>query len=144
MNDIGVIWAGIAAAASQLVPVLYVLVVAAVLDLVSGAWAAKVSGSFDGNFLPVWISSHGDKIVRILLILLAAVGVGGTDSVAGLGLITLGGTQAATYLAGVVASISGNVHEGLAKTKGLPSSVGAVLTEGDTITVTNLAPVPHG
>lgn len=126
MDAINIILAGIAAAASGLIPILYVLAVAALLDLGTGLWAAYRSGTLDGKYIPAWISSSGDKIAKILVGLIAGVAVGGTDSAAGLALIALGGAAAAAYLAGVVSSIAGNLSDGAARTKGAPTSGGTL------------------
>lgn len=116
--------ANIVAALPGLVPVLYTLVVAMALDVLTGLWAAWQSGTFTSKFIPEFISSHViKKITPILLTLFAGVSVGGTDNEIGLGLLALAGAEVAAYLAAVVASIRGNFTEGLAKTKGIPSSV---------------------
>lgn len=114
----------IQAALPALVPILYTLIIAAGLDLLSGSWAAWVSGSFESKFFLTFIKDHiVTKITPIMLILLAGVAVGGTDSQGGIALVTLGGGTAAAYLATVVASIRNNVTQGQAGTKGLPSGV---------------------
>lgn len=142
MDEINVILAGIQAASAGLIPILYTLAIASLLDLGTGILAAARSGTLDGKYVPTWIGSHGDKIARIFAALLAGVAVGGTDSQAGLALIALGGAAAAAYLAGVVASISGNLGDFAAKTKGAPSSGGTVATT--ILTVPASDPVPEG
>lgn len=117
------ILANILAALPALIPIFYTLLAAAGLDLLSGVIAAKLSGTFNGEYVPSWIKSHGDSISKILLIALAGVAVGGTDNVAGDGLLILALGNATTYLTGVVSSIAGNVTAARTKTKGAPSSV---------------------
>lgn len=122
--------ANIVAALPGLIPVLYTLVVAAGLDVLTGLWAAWSSGTLDGKFIPEFIQSHiVKKLTPILLTLIAGVSVGGTDGPAGLALLALGGSSAAAYLASVVGSISGNIAEGRAGTKSVPDSVAPPPTE---------------
>jgi hypothetical protein len=114
----------LAAAATGLTMVLYSLVIAAILDTLSGIWAAQVSGNLTWKYISEFVKSHVlQKIAPIMLLFLAAVSVGGTDTAAGAALMTLGGGSVAAYLASVVASISSNVSDGQDKTKGLPSSI---------------------
>ena len=115
---------GIAAAAGGLVPVLYALVVAATLDVLSGIYAAWRSGTLNGQYVAEFVRSHvANKIGPIMLVLLAGVSVGGTDSAAGLALIATATASIAAYLASVVSSITANLADASAKTKGLPDSV---------------------
>jgi hypothetical protein len=116
-----VIFSGLLTSLAAVAPVFATLFVAAFLDLLSGAFSAYQSGTFDGKFLPAWIGSHSTKVMRITLILTAAVAVGGIDNIVGTGLVALGGTEAALYLAAVVSSIKGNVDDARAGTKGAPS-----------------------
>lgn len=114
----------IAASAAGLVPILYTLVIAAVLDTATGVYAAYKSGTFDSEFLPTFIKSHVvNKIAPIVLTLVAGAAVGGTDAPAGLALVTLGGASAAAYLLSVVGSIKGNLDEAGSETKVEPTSL---------------------
>ena len=114
----------IAASAAGLVPILYTLVIAAVLDTATGIYAAWKSGNFDSEFLPTFIKSHVmTKIAPIILTLVAGAAVGGTDAPAGLALVTLGGASAAAYLLSVVGSIKGNLDEASSETKVEPTSL---------------------
>lgn len=134
---IGAILANIGAALPALVPILYTLVVASLLDLAAGVWAAVASGSFELKYVGEYARSHiALKVGPILLLLLAAVAVGGTDSAGGLALLVSGGTAATLYLAGTVGSIAGNIAAGRTQTKGLPTGVvptGAVLVDTDDV-----------
>ena len=123
MDSLGQILANIQASSAGLIPVLYGLTVAAGLDILTGLWAAWNSGTLDGKFIPEFISSHlVKKIAPIFLVLVAGVSVGGTDSTAGLALIATGAASGAAYLASIVASISDNLHQGVDKTKSVPTS----------------------
>lgn len=114
----------IAASAAGLVPILYTLGAAAVLDTLTGVYAAWKSGTFDSDFLPAFIKSHlVTKISPIMLLLVAGAAVGGTDAPAGLALVTLGGASGTAYLLSVVGSIKGNLEEAGNESKVLPSSV---------------------
>lgn len=105
-------------------PILYTLVIAAVLDTATGVYAAYKSGTFDSEFLPTFIKSHVvNKIAPIVLTLVAGAAVGGTDAPAGLALVTLGGASAAAYLLSVVGSIKGNLDEAGSETKVEPTSL---------------------
>jgi hypothetical protein len=118
------IFANIQAASAGLIPILYGLLVAVGLDVVTGVWAAVNSGTYDSKFLPEFISGHIVKrVAPIGLVLLAGVSVGGTDSAAGIALVATGSASAVAYLGSVVASIVGNVEAGIEGTKGLPSTV---------------------
>lgn len=124
MDQLDVILAGIAASAGVLVPVLYALFAAALIDTLTGSWAAFASGNFSWQYVAEFLKSHVlFKITPILLQLISAVALGGTDSAAGLALVATGSASAAAYLASVVASVAGNVTEGRTKTKGLPSGI---------------------
>lgn len=129
---LGSIFHNISAALPAIVPVLYTLVIASLLDLASGSWAALVSGTFQIEFLRAYAKNHiALSVGPIMLGLLAGVSVGGTDSAAGLALIASAGGGAALYLASTVGSIAGNIASGQTKTKGLPSGENqtAVLVE---------------
>jgi hypothetical protein len=116
--------ANIVAALPGLIPVLYTLVIAMGLDVLTGIWAAYSSGTLTAKFIPEFIQSHVvKKVAPIMLTLIAGVSVGGTDGPAGLALLTLAGGEIAAYMAAVVASVSGNLREGSAGTKGVPESV---------------------
>jgi hypothetical protein len=124
MDAFSEILANIQASSAGLVPILYGLVVAVGLDVVTGVWAAWNSGTFDSKFLPEFINGHiVRRVAPIVLTLVAGVSVGGTDSAAGLALVATGSAAAAAYLASVVASIVNNVEDGRAGTKGVPSTV---------------------
>lgn len=115
------ILANIAAQAGTLTPILYGLFVAALLDTVSGLWAAFNSGTFNANFLAEFVRSHIlQRIFPIFTALLAGVAIGGTDTAAGAALIAAGAAGGAAYLGEVVKSIMTNLSEGQAKVKGLP------------------------
>lgn len=120
----------VTAALPGLIPVLYTLFVATGLDVVTGLWAAWSSGTFESKYIPEFISSHVVKrIAPILITLLAGVSVGGTDNLAGAGLLTLAGGEVAAYLASVIGSVKGNLTQGAAGTKGAPSSTVQTTTE---------------
>lgn len=133
MEAINEILANIAAAEPALVPILYALFIAAGLDLLSGLWAAtQTPGGLRLEYVAEFIKSHiALKVGPIMLQLIAGVAVGGTDSAAGVGLVTFAGAQAALYLASVVGSIRGNVAEGQAQEKFAPTSVGGVVIAGE-------------
>lgn len=123
-QTISTIVANLVAALPGLIPVIYTLVIAIALDVATALWAAWASGTFSGKFIPEFIQSHVmKKVGPILLVLLAGVSVGGTDSAQGLALLTLAGGSITAYLAAVVASIRANLSEGSSGTKGIPSSV---------------------
>lgn len=137
MEELNTILENIAASANGLTPILYSLLVAVGLDTASGVWAAWKSGTFNSEFLPTFISSHlVKKVTPIFLILLAGVSVGGTDSAAGIGLITTGAGTIAAYLASVVGSIKSNLREGSDENKGVPTSVALESTVGAVESVT--------
>lgn len=120
----------VTAALPGLIPVLYALFVATGLDVVTGLWAAWSSGTFESKYIPEFISSHVVKrIAPILITLAAGVSVGGTDSLAGAGLLTLAGGEVAAYLASVIGSVKGNLTQGATGTKGAPSSTVQTTTE---------------
>lgn len=121
MSDI---LANIAASADGLGKVIYILIVAAGLDILTGLWAAYQSGTLDGDYLPAFIKTHIiTRIAPIVLLLVAGIGVGGTDTEGGTGLIVMGSAAATAYLASIVLSIKGNFDDAKAKTKGAPSSI---------------------
>lgn len=103
-------------------PILYALVVAAVLDFVSGVLAAWRSGTLDGAYIPDWLVSHVDKVARVLLVLVAGLLMGGIDTAQGAALIALGSVAAFAYLAGVMTSIADNLGDMKDRTKGIPST----------------------
>ena len=108
------------AALTQIAPVIYALVAAALLDTVSGVYGAWKSGQFDAEFLPTFIKSHIlERIIPILIVLGGGVALG---SPAGPALILAGGTAAAAYVASVVSSISDN----LGQPKTIPTSEGGL------------------
>jgi hypothetical protein len=120
------IFANIGAALPALIPVLYTLIAASFVDLISGVWAAWTSGTLAWSFVGEYVRSHiALKIGPIMLTALAGVAVGGADSAGGLALIATAGVSALAYLASTVASVNNNVQEGRTKTKGLPSGVPA-------------------
>ncbi len=105
-------------------PVLYVLGAAALLDLVTGAWAAFKSGTFNAEFLPTFFTSNVlKKIVPIFLGLLGGFVLAGTSAVAAAPVIAVSATAAAAYLAAVVKSITDNITEGGEGVKSAPTSV---------------------
>jgi hypothetical protein len=111
----------IAANAGLLTPILYGLIVAAGLDTLTGIWAAWKSGTLDFNYVADFVRSHVlQRVTPILLALVAGVAIGGTEVAAGAALIATGAAAGAAYLLQVVASISDNVKDGRAETKGLP------------------------
>jgi hypothetical protein len=119
----------LAAAAPELVPALYTLLVAAAIDLATGLGAAAISGTLQWTYVSEFVRGHLlQKIMPIMGALVAGVAIGGIDTVAGLGLIGTGVAGATAYLFSVAASIGGNVKAAQTKTKGLPSSVTAPLT----------------
>lgn len=135
MDAINVIVSNIQAASDGLIPILYGLVVAAGLDVLSGVWAAWRSGTFDSTFLPTFISTHVvQRIAPIGLVLLAGVSVGGTDSAAGLALVATGAAAGAAYLAAVVASITDNLTSGVDRTKEAPSVIEPVVISTQSLT----------
>lgn len=112
------ILAPFAAALAQIAPIIYAMVVAVLLDTVTGVYAAWKGGTFDANFLPSFIRSHVlEKIIPILIVLGGGVMLGGT---AGPALIALGGAAAAAYVASVVKSISDNLGDARAETEHFP------------------------
>lgn len=142
MEAINEILANIAAAAPALVPILYSLFIAAGLDLLSGLWAAwQTPEGLKLEYVAEFIRSHiALKVGPIMLQLIAGVAVGGTDNVAGAGLIAFGGAQAALYLASVVGSIRGNIAEGQAQIKVAPTSVTGVMTPLEPVLVETIEP----
>jgi hypothetical protein len=140
--EVALILSNIQAASAGLVPILYTLLIATFLDVLSGTWAAWVSGTFESKFFLEFIKSHIiTKVAPILLILLAGVSIGGTDSVGGIALVTTGGGLVVAYLGTVVAGIRNNVNEGRAGTKGVPTGVAPVTTTVDIHTPTSDAVV---
>jgi hypothetical protein len=121
----------IAAQAATLTPILYGLLIAALLDTLSGIYAAVNAGTFSGQYLAEFVRAHLlQRITPILLGLVAGVAVGGTDSVAGVGLITAAGAGGVAYLGETVASIMSNLG---------PAKVAGNLPRG--IVVAPVAPV---
>lgn len=111
---------GFVVALQQIAPVLYGLAVAALLDTVTGVYAAWKGGTFDANFLPAFIRSHIlEKIIPILIVLGAGVALGGT---AGPALIALGGAAGAAYVASVVKSISDNLGDARNEAEHFPTT----------------------
>lgn len=114
----------IAGAASTLVPVLYILVVTAALDTVTGIYAAWRSGSFNKEYLDTFVKTHlMDKLVPIVTALVAGIAIGGTDNGAGAALLAAGGAAAAAYEGVTVTSILANISAASNKTKGLPKGL---------------------
>lgn len=108
----------------QIAPVLYVLGAAAILDLVTGAYAAYQSGNFNAEFLPTFFTSNVlKKIVPIFLGLLGGFVLAGTSAAAAAPVIAVSATAAAAYLAAVVKSIVDNISEGGEGVKSVPTSV---------------------
>lgn len=114
----------IAGAASALVPILYALLVTVALDVLTGLYAAWRSGTLDGAYIDTFVKTHIlDKVTPILITLLAGVAIGGTDNVAGTGLIAAGAAAALAYEGVTIASILGNVGAASNRTKGLPKGI---------------------
>ena len=124
--DVNGIIQNIIEASGALYPVLYTLAVAALLDTLTGLWAAYNSGTLSGEYVAEFLRSHVmQRIVPIMTGLLAGVAVGGTDNAGGSALIALSGASAAAYLLESVASIRNNLGDGSRKEKGLPTRSGA-------------------
>lgn len=122
MDAFETILAGIAANAGLLVPILYTLLVAALIDTVTGLWAAFNSGTLNGQYVAEFVRSHLlQRITPIFTGLIAGVAVGGTDTAAGTALVTAAGAAGAAYLAETIASVTANLRQGAAGTKGLPT-----------------------
>jgi hypothetical protein len=113
----------IAAQASTLTPVLYGLLVAAGLDILTGLYAAAVSpGGITWDIVANFVKSHVlQRVAPIFLALVAGVAIGGTDSAGGTALIATAAAGGAAYLAETVASIAGNLGAARAKDKGEPT-----------------------
>jgi hypothetical protein len=113
----------IAAQAGTLTPILYGLLVAALLDTLSGIYSAIKAGTFSGQYLAEFVRAHLlQRVTPILMGLVAGVAVGGTDSPAGAALIVAAAAGGAAYLAETIASIMSNL--GPASTVGnLPRGV---------------------
>ena len=108
----------------SLLPVLYVLGAAIALDFVTGAGAAWKSGNLNPEFLPTFFTSNVlTKALPIVLGLVAGVAVAGTSPEAAIPIIGVSGTAAAAYLWTLVNSIVGNIQEGQAGVKSVPTSV---------------------
>lgn len=117
------ILSNIAGAAGALVPILYALIVTVALDTLTGLYAAWRSGTLDGAYVDTFVKTHIlDKVVPILLALVAGVAIGGTDNAAGAGLIAAGAAAAVAYEGVTIASILGNIGAAGDKTKGLPKA----------------------
>lgn len=142
MDAILLILQNIHASAAGLVPILYTLLVASGLDVLTGAWAAWKSGSFESKFFLEFIRSHiVTKVTPIMLLLLAGVSMGGVDTDAGKALVATGGMTALAYLGVMAASIRNNVVEGRNETKGLPTGVETAVVLGNPFNSTPLTDV---
>ena len=129
-----VIFQGFVSSFLAVLPVFATLFVASLLDLASGVVAAwtSVPRTFDAKFLPAWIDSHEKKILRITLILVSAVLLGGVDTAIGKAALALGTADAGLYLAAVWGSIKGNVDDARGNIGHFPSFGG---TASNLITV---------
>lgn len=124
MDAIQVILNNIQAAAQGLVPALYTLLLAAVIDLATGLFAAWRSGTLQWAYVSEFVRGHlALKIAPIMGALVFGAAVGGVDSEAGLALVSIGIAGASAYLLSVIASIGLNLQAAKSRTKGLPSTV---------------------
>lgn len=118
MNDI---IANIVAAAQPLTAILYLLIVTALADVLSGLWAAWKSGTLSLAYVDDFLKSHvALKWGPIIGTLLGGIAVGGTDGPLGLGLIAAASAQIVAYEAATFGSLTQNLTDGQAGTKGLP------------------------
>jgi hypothetical protein len=138
---LGAIFHNLASSGPLVVPVIYTLLAASLIDLLTGVWASWASRTFKWPFIGEYVRSHiALKVGPILLALFAGIAVGGTDSAAGIAGIATAATSAGLYLAATVSSAVGNIAQGQSKTKGLPSGVPAPTTASTIPTPVELLP----
>jgi hypothetical protein len=112
------------AALTTIGPILYALGAAALLDTVTGVWAAYRSGTFNKEFLPTFFTSHiVTKVAPIIIGLVGGVVVAGSSPALAAPILAVSGTAAAAYLAAVIGSVVDNISEGRAEVKGAPTSL---------------------
>lgn len=105
--------ANISGSLPLLIPILYTLLAAMVIDTLSGMWAAAQSNTFSWQYVGEFLRGHVmQRIVPIMLGMLSGVALGGVDNPAGLGLIGIAGAAAAVYLRETIASVADNLKNG--------------------------------